>query len=214
MLERVNEAEPAAPSPIVAYRDSLLGRHTEDRSGEVATYIPELAGADPDLFGICLVTVDGAVYEAGDTGHPFTIQSMSKPLTYGLALELAGADEVRRRVGVEPSGDPFNEISLRPATGTPVNPMINAGAITCAGLVLDHVDDAAGTLLRTYSAYAGRSLELDEGVYRSEADTGHRNRAIAHLLRSFDVLVSEAEAAVDLYFKQCSVSVDCRDLAF
>jgi glutaminase len=138
---------------------------------------------------------------------------MSKPLTYGLALELAGADEVRRRVGVEPSGDPFNEISLRPATGTPVNPMINAGAITCAGLVLGHVDDAAGTLLRTYSAYAGRRLELDEAVYRSEADTGHRNRAIAHLLRSFDVLASEAEAAVDLYFKQCSVSVDCRDLA-
>ena len=127
------------------------------------------------------MTVDGAVYEAGDTSHPFTIQSMSKPLTYGLALELAGADEVRRRVGVEPSGDPFNEISLRPATGTPVNPMINAGAITCAGLVLNHADadDAVGSMLRTYSAYAGRSLEVDEAVYRSEAGTGHRNCAIA-----------------------------------
>jgi glutaminase len=211
MLERVNGT---APSPIVAYLDSLLERHTADRRGEVATYIPELADADPDLFGICLVTVDGAVYEAGDTRHPFTIQSMSKPLTYGLALELAGAHEVRRRVGVEPSGDPFNEISLSRSTGTPVNPMINAGAITCAGLVLDHVDDPVDALLRTYSAYAGRPLELDEAVYRSEADTGHRNRAIAHLLRSFGALVSEAEAAVDLYFRQCSVSVDCRDLAF
>jgi glutaminase len=211
MLQSVNDT---ARSPIVAYLESLLERHAADGRGKVATYIPELASADPDVFGICLATVDGAVYEAGDTRHPFTIQSMSKPLTYGLALELAGPDEVRRRVGVEPSGDPFNEISLRPATGTPVNPMINAGAITCAGLVLDHADDAAGELLRTYSAYAGRSLELDEAVYRSEVDTGHRNRAIAHLLRSFDVLASEAEAAVDLYFRQCSVSVDCRDLAF
>jgi glutaminase len=211
MLERVNGT---VPSPIVAYLESLLERHAADRRGDVATYIPELASTDPDLFGICLVTVDGAVYEAGDTRHPFTIQSMSKPLTYGLALELAGAEEVRRRVGVEPSGDPFNEISLSRATGRPVNPMINAGAITCAGLVLDHVDDPVGAVLRTYSSYAGRNLELDEAVYRSEADTGHRNRAIAHLLRSFGVLASEAEAAVDLYFRQCSVSVDCRDLAF
>ena len=212
MLDTVNGI--IAPSPIVAYLESLLERHVDDRSGEVATYIPELASADPDLFGICLVTVDGAVYEAGDTRQPFTIQSMSKPLTYGLALELAGAEEVRRRVGVEPSGDPFNEISLSPRTGTRVNPMINAGAITCAGLVLDEVDDAVETLLGTYSAYAGRALSFDEAVYRSEAETGHRNRAIAHLLRSFDVLVSDAEAAVDLYFRQCSVAVDCRDLAF
>jgi len=214
ILERVNGTEPAAPSPIVAYLESLLERHAGDRSGEVASYIPELANVDPGLFGICLVTVDGAVYEAGDTRHLFTIQSMSKPLTYGLAFELAGADHVRRRVGVEPSGDPFNEISLRPSTGTPVNPMINAGAITCAGLVLDHADEPLEALLGTYSAYAGRRLDLDEAVYRSEADTGHRNRAIAHLLRSFGVLASDPEVAVDLYFRQCAVSVDCRDLAF
>jgi glutaminase len=205
---------PAGRSPVSAYLDSLLERHAANEDGEVAAYIPELATADPNLFGICLVTVDGAVYEAGDTRHPFTIQSMSKPLTYGLALELAGAETVRERIGVEPSGDPFNEISLRPSTGTPVNPMINAGAITCAGLVLDRVDDPLEALLSTYSAYAGRRLSLDEAVYRSEAETGHRNRAIAQMLRSFDVLDGDPEAAVDLYFKQCSVSADCRDLAF
>jgi hypothetical protein len=174
ILETLNETRPAAPSPIVAYLESLLDRHADDSSGEVATYIPELASADPDLFGICLVTVDGAVYEAGETRQQFTIQSMSKPLTYGLALALAGPDAVRRRVGVEPSGDPFNEISLRPATGTPVNPMINAGAITCAGLVLDHAENPLETLLRTYSDYAGRRLTCDDAVYRSEAETGHR----------------------------------------
>ena len=203
----------AAPSPIASYLDELLERHAGRDTGEVATYIPELASADPDLFGICLATVDGALYEAGDTRAPFTIQSMSKPLTYGLALELAGEEAVRSRVGVEPSGDPFNEISLRAGTGTPVNPMINAGAITCAGLVFEASDAPMELLLETYSTYAGRPLEIDEAVYRSEADTGHRNRAIAHLLRGHEVLVSDPEAALDLYFRQCSVNVDCRDLA-
>jgi glutaminase len=125
----------AEHSPIVAYLDALLERHAGLEGGEVASYIPELAAADPDLFGICLCTVDGAVYEAGDTRSAFTIQSMSKPLTYGLALEQWGEQVVRSRVGVEPSGDAFNEISLAPTTGAPLNPMINAGAIACAGLV-------------------------------------------------------------------------------
>jgi glutaminase len=206
-------ALPGAASPIAVYLESLLARHRDSDSGEVATYIPELAGVDPDLFGVCLATVDGAFYEAGDTSESFTIQSMSKPLMYGLALEVSGDEAVRRRVGVEPSGDPFNEISLRPGTGTPVNPMINAGAITCVGLLVEAVDDPVGRLLDTFSAYAGRRLDFDEAVYRSEADTGHRNRGIAHLLRSFDVILDDPEAALDLYFRQCSIAVDCRDLA-
>jgi glutaminase len=137
---------------------------------------------------------------------------MSKPLTYGYVLERLGADAVHLRVGVEPSGDPFNEISLHPATGAPINPMINAGAIACAGLAAS-LDDPLPSLLGAYGRYAGRQLELDEAVYRSERDTGHRNRAIAHLLSSFDLLDVEPERVVDLYFRQCSVSVDCRDLA-
>src|SRR5262249_14949149 len=200
-------------SPVDAYLDALLARHAADESGEVAAYIPELAGADPSLFGICLATVDGACYEAGDSGVRFTIQSMSKPLTYGLAVELAGDELVRARVGVEPSGDPFNEISLHPVTGAPVNPMINAGAITCAGLLTEAADDPLGRIIETYSRYAGRSLEIDDAVYRSESETGHRNRAISHLLRSVEVVPSRPEAALDLYFRQCSVAVDCRDLA-
>ncbi len=178
-----------ARSPIAEYLEGRCsrGHHAGSDSGEVASYIPELARVDPDLFGICIATVDGAVYEAGDSRVPFTIQSMSKPLTYGLALELAGEEAVRRRVGVEPSGDPFNEISLRAATGTPVNPMINAGAIACAGIVGESAPDPLGRLLDTYSAYAGRALAVDETVYRSESATGHRNRAIAHLLRGHGV---------------------------
>ena len=200
-------------SPIAAYLNDLLERTSLIEEGQVATYIPELANADPALFGICLTTVDGAVYEVGDTRVPFTIQSMSKPLTYGIALEHLGEAAVRSRVGVEPSGDAFNEISLTPGTGAPVNPMINAGAIACAGLVGDVAADQFARIVATYSAYAGRRLTLDEAVYVSERDTGHRNRAIVHLLRNFGVVAGDPEAAVDLYFRQCSLSVDCRDLA-
>src|SRR6266700_3390001 len=198
-------------SPIRAYLLDLLERIGRLEEGAVASYIPELATADPDLFAICLTTADGAVYEVGDTRDPFTIQSMSKPLTYGIALEQLGDAFVRSRVGVEPSGDAFNEISLAPGTGAPVNPMINAGAIACAALVTGA--DPFGEIVRTYSAYAGRQLDCDEAVYASERETGHRNRAIVHLLRNFGVVTDDPEAVVDLYFRQCSISVDCRDLA-
>ena len=200
-------------SPIVHYLNALLERFASLDDGAVATYIPELARSNPADFGVCIVTLDGAVYEVGDTRVPFTIQSMSKPLTYGLALDRLGEEAVHRRVGVEPSGDPFNEISLAPATGAPVNPMINAGAIACAGMIAALADDPLGLLLGAYSRYAGHALEVDEAVYRSESETGHRNRAIAHLLGSFDMIEVPPETAVDLYFRQCAVSVDCRDLA-
>jgi glutaminase len=206
-----------APSPrrsaVAAYLERLVARHPHASEGSVASYIPELSLVDPSLFGVCLATVDGAVYQAGDTRVAFTIQSMSKPLTYGVALERFGVDAVRSRVGVEPSGDAFNEISLDPETGAPLNPLINAGAIACAGLIADSADDPLALLLDVYSGYAGRPLEIDEAVYRSEHATGHRNRAIAHMLRNFDIVAEDPDAAVDLYFRQCSVSVDCRDLA-
>ncbi len=114
--------------------DAILRRVHElcrdDTSGQVADYIPELAAVTPDGFGIALTTTDGYVYEVGDTRLPFTIQSISKPFTYALALADRGMDVVASKVDVEPSGEPFNEISLDPVTERPRNPMINAGAIT------------------------------------------------------------------------------------
>jgi glutaminase len=202
-----------APSPIAVYLAQLLDRHADLDEGEVATYIPELAHADPSFFGICLATVDGAVYEVGDSRIAFTLQSISKPLAYGLALEQLGEEAVARRIGVEPSGDAFNEISLAPQTGAPVNPMINAGAIACAALLVSATDEPLDLALATCSSYAGRMLAVDEAVFRSERETGHRNRAIAHLLRSVGVITGTPDAALDLYFRLCSVSVDCRDLA-
>ena len=150
-------------SAVAAYLERLHARHGAIDDGEVATYIPELSRVDPSLFGICIATVDGAVYEAGDTHAPFTIQSMSKPLTYGLALERLGTDAVRSRIGVEPSGDAFNEISLSPETGMPRNPLINAGAIACAGLVAGAVDDPFALLLDDLLALRGARARVRRG---------------------------------------------------
>jgi glutaminase len=183
--------------------------------GEVATYIPELAKANPDWFAICLATNDGHLYEIGDSEQPFTIQSISQPFVYGLALEDRSRDAVLRRIGVEPTGDAFNAISLESGSGRPLNPMINAGAIAASSMVAGHSpDDARARLLAVLSTYAGRPLAVDEAVYESERSTGHRNRAIGHRLRNFDIVTADPESALDLYLRQCSVAVTCRDLAF
>ncbi len=182
--------------------------------GVVATYIPELGRANPHQFGIAIATVDGQVYEVGDSHAPFTIQSISKPLVYGLALEVAGLRQVLARVGVEPSGEAFNSISLDPRTGRPLNPMINAGAIATTSLVPgDSPLARRQRLLQLFSEFAGHDLDLDEAVYLSERETGHRNRAIAHLLRNSSILTGDPEEPLDLYFQQCSVAVSARDLA-
>lgn len=121
-------------SPIFQYIDALRGRYSELREGEVADYIPELSGADPESFGISLAMRDGYVYETGHTDRLFTIQSISKAFVYGLALEENGIERVAQKVGVEPTGDAFNAISLS-NDGAPLNPMINAGAIAVCGLI-------------------------------------------------------------------------------
>jgi glutaminase len=182
--------------------------------GEVATYIPELAKANPKDFAISIATVEGNIYQLGDHEQKFSIQSISKPFVYGLALGDNGVERVNEKVDVEPSGEAFNAISLEPGTGRPRNPMINAGAITATSLVAG--SSQAEKLERTLAmlgAYAGRELEIDEHVFLSERQTGHRNRAIGHLLRNAGILVSDVDEVVDRYFSQCSVRVTCDDLA-
>ena len=203
-----------APSPIQACLEQLHARFAGLVAGQVASYIPELAKADPALFGIVIATVDGQVYEVGATRQRFTIQSISKPLVYGVALEDRGPERVLQSIGVEPSGDAFNSISLEPGTGRPLNPMINAGAIATASLVGGNSGEARlARVVDAVSAYAGRPLDIDEAVFESERSTGHRNRAIGHMLRNAGILTENPEAALELYFRQCSLLVDCRDLA-
>ena len=202
------------PSPILAYLEALRLRLHDLTDGEVADYIPELSRANPEHFGICIATRDGFVYEVGDSAEPFTIQSVSKPLTYGLALEQNGEAAVLAKIGVEPSGDAFNAISLRPQTGAPLNPLINAGAIAACGLVRGNTaEQKTASILEAFSRYAGRPLDIDLPVYRSESATGHRNRAIAWMLRNFSILADEPTPTLETYFRQCSIRVTCRDLA-
>jgi glutaminase len=201
-------------SPIQALLDALHARYAGCRDGEIASSIPELANADPELFGICLATADGFIYETGDSRHEFTIQSISKPFVYGLALDDHGAAFMLTKVGVEPSGDAFNAISLHKSTGRPLNPMINAGAIATTGQVrADTPAQRLTRILEMFGRYTGRPMRIDRKVYESENRTGHRNRAIGHLLRNFNVLEDDPMAAVDVYFQQCAISVRCVDLA-
>jgi glutaminase len=184
------------------------------KDGAVADYIPELAKVDPDRFGIVIITVDGHVYQVGDSREEFSIQSISKAFTYGIALEDSGLAEVESRIDVEPSGEAFNSISLEPETGRPRNPMINAGAIATTALVKGNSgQQKIGHILDAFGRYSGRTLQIDQDIYQSEKTTGHRNRAISHLLRNYDILTGEPEEALDVYFRQCSVNVTCRDLA-
>lgn len=201
-------------SPVQALLDALRARYAGHHDGAVADYIPELSKADPDLFGIAVATADGFVYESGDSRHEFTIQSISKPFVYGLALDDHGAERMLDKVGVEPSGDAFNAISLHKATGRPLNPMINAGAIATTGQIKAATPhERLARILEMFARYTGRPMRIDRDVYESESRTGHRNRAIGHLLRNFDVLEDDPTAAVDVYFQQCSISVRCVDLA-
>jgi len=210
----VQSSVPPPHSPVARYLDALHARHRAVTDGAVATYIPELGKADPSWFGICVATVDGQVYEVGDARIPFTIQSISKPFVYGLALADRGKDVVLGKIGVEPTGEAFNEISLEPGSGRPRNPLINAGAIAATSLVAGHGPaDRWARMVALFETYAGRALALDEAVYRSESDTGHRNRAIGHMLRNFGILDEAPDVPLDLYFRQCSLAVDCRDLA-
>src|SRR5580704_1826551 len=197
-------------------RRFLTACHTDfasDHSGEVAHYIPELSKADPDHFGISLATLDGHVYEVGDTSVAFTIQSMSKAFVFALALDTLGAERVESVIGVEPSGDPFNSIRLN-AENHPFNPMVNAGAIACSGLIREAKgDDAFEYIRRALGRFAGRELEMDEAVFASESTTGDRNRAIGYLLRNSTVIKQDVGAVLEVYFRQCSVLVTARDIA-
>ncbi|OFN48692.1 glutaminase [Rothia sp. HMSC071F11] len=203
-------------SPIPSYLDEVLQSVAADRTGVLANYIPELAEVDPERLGASIAMVDGELYASGDTDSLFTIQSISKPFVYALALADRGFEKVLDKVGVEPSGEPFNEISLEDSSGRPLNPMINAGAITTHSLVGTETMNPAERMERVISglsAFAGRSLDVDEAVYSSEIEHAHRNLAIAHMLRSHDILTENPAGVVEGYTRQCSLLVTVQDLA-
>jgi glutaminase len=203
----------AMQPPLQRFLTRCHEQFATDHSGSVPDYIPELTKADPAHFGISLATIDGYVYEIGESATLFTIQSISKAFVFALALEMLGAERVEAVIGVEPSGEAFNSIRLN-AENRPFNPMVNAGAIACSALIYQAEGDGAFELIRkTLSRFAGRELGVDEAVFASERTTGDRNRAIAWLLRNYLVVRGDIDAMLDVYFRQCSVLVTARDLA-
>jgi glutaminase len=210
----MHDAEIRTGGPIDHYLADLYTRTRAIRDGAIATYIPELAKADPEILGIAVATVDGKVYTAGNADHFFTIQSVSKPFIYGYALAEYGREAVLSHVGVEPTGEAFNSIVLDDVHNRPFNPMVNAGAMATAELIKgDTPETRIATMVGVMSRYAGRSLDVDEAVFRSEQATGHRNRAIAYMMLNSGMIRSEPETVLDTYFRQCSVRVNCTDLA-
>jgi len=185
------------------------------RDGRVADYIPVLARADPDLFGVCVAEVGGAVHTAGDAEHAFSIQSISKAFVYALVCDVIGHGAVLERVGVNSTGLAFNSVmAIELHHGHPMNPMVNAGALATTALAPGTTPDAKWAFIHDgLSRFAGRRLELDAPTYASETATNQRNRAIAGLLESYGRIAEDPLAIVDVYTKQCSLAVSARDLA-
>ncbi|NLG45256.1 glutaminase [Gordonia sp. (in: high G+C Gram-positive bacteria)] len=203
-------------SPIPDYLAEALRSVESDQSGATADYIPELADADPDRLAVAFCTEDGRLYSGGDRDTEFTIQSISKPFVYALALADRGFDEVLEKVNVEPSGDAFNDVSFEAETGRPRNPMINAGAITAHTLAGERgaaLEQRSERIVEGLSAFAGRRLSADDAVYASEIGTAFRNRALANMLRANGIIDEDPLIAVSGYTRQCSLLVTVEDLA-
>jgi len=187
------------------------------KEGELASYIPELTRADKDALGICVTTLDGDEFYAGDYKTKFTIQSVSKVITLMLSILDNGKDYVFSKVGMEPTESAFNSI-INLETNTlrkPLNPMINAGAITIVSLLSgENSNDKFNRILKFTRKITGNdSLNINEQVYNSEKATGNRNRALAYFMKSLDIIEGDVEEILDVYFKQCSIEVTCTDIA-
>ncbi len=187
----------------------------EDTSGKNADYIPALAKVPSNLFGITIVTVDGKVINVGDVNYPFSIQSCSKVFTLCLVLQESGDKEVFEKINVEPTGHAFNSVvAVEEGDGRADNPFVNAGAIATVSMVkANNAPERWDKIISCYTKFAGEKLTVLEDIYKSEAETNFRNRGMAHILFNSGHLYAEPLECTDVYTKQCSVGVTCRQLA-
>lgn len=188
--------------------------HTEF-SGNVASYIPELAKIDPNKFGMHLYCINSGHYGFGDQLERFSIQSISKVFSLTLAMSLLDDDELFKRVDVEPSGDPFNSlVQLEYENGIPRNPLINAGALVISDIListLDNPEERFLSLLRKISE--NQEININPKVFKSEKKYSHRNAALLNLMKSFGNIKNSIEAVLDLYTFQCAIEMSCKELA-
>lgn len=202
--------------PVPDYLRGVLDSLEHLEGGELAQYIPELAKADPDRLGAAIATVTGRLHSAGDDETEFTIQSISKPFAYAAALTDRGADTVDAFVGLNPSGEAFNELSLEEESKRPDNAMINAGALATHQLLVGPYagrQERIDRVVSLMSELAGRRLSIDHATFESEMAASDRNLALGHMLRSHGILHDRAEDIVAGYIAQCAVRVTVRDLA-
>lgn len=187
---------------------------TLKNTGKVATYIPELGKIDPGKFGIYLQCTDGKSYATGDSHERFSIQSISKVLSLALVLKLKG-NSIWNRIGVEPSGDPFNSlVQLEYEKGIPRNPFINAGALVVADILLTELKNPKEDFLQFVRDVAGdQSINYDVKVAASEMQHKDRNASLTHLMKDFGNINHEVDAVLDFYFHQCSIAMSCKQLA-
>ncbi|EKU96267.1 L-glutaminase [Leptolyngbya sp. PCC 7375] len=200
---------------LSAFLQDLYRQYQPCKQGVVASYIPELAKANPDWFGISAVSIDGQQCHVGHTTQRFTIQSISKPFVYGLALEHWGEEQILSRIGVEPTGDPFNSL-LEPEEifRRQYNPLVNAGAIVTTSLIGgDSLDERSHRLLQLFQRYTGREITIDSAAFQSKRNSDHLNRALAHMMFNFELIEGNINEILHLYFQQCSLLVTCQDLA-
>lgn len=201
-------------SPIHLVLQNIYERFKDNHEGHLAAYIPKLAKANPNHFGICIATVDGTIYEVGDSQEKFSIQSISKIFVYGLALSDLGPEELIKNVGVEPSGEAFNAIIFDEKSRRPFNPMINSGAIATTSLIKGNsCSERIERILNMLGQFAGTSVTVDQAVFLSEQATGYRNRAIANLELGANMIKEPIDEHLSLYFAQCSALVNARDLS-
>ena len=182
--------------------------------GKPASYIPELLKVNPDRYGICLRTIEGKEYAQGDSDERFAIQSISKVFSLAISFSRMG-NELWKRIGVEPSGNAFNSIfQLEMEKGIPRNPLINAGALVMADILLSVLDDPEKDYLAFVRKLCGNNqIQYNEGMATSEREYGYLNAAITNMLKYHGNIENDIERVLHFYFLQCSIGMSCRELA-
>jgi len=207
--------DPLSATSIQAALDSAYAQFKDLKEGKNADYIPALAKVDPNIYGIAVVTTDGRVCTKGDITSEVSVQSVSKPFTMAKVIEEQGPQAIVDNMGVDATGQAFNSIvAVEQYKGAEMNAMVNPGAITATSMVSGSSrDEIWNKILSYYSDFAGRSLSVNQEVFKSEADTNQRNQAIGRLMYAYGHIKDNPDRATDIYTEQCAVSVNANDLA-
>ena len=201
-------------SPFKSYLSSLHKKYLTIEAGVIPDRIPEFAAAQADWFGIAVMTTGGKIFAVGHSDRLFTLQSISRALVYGMALEDCGREMLRSKVNIKSAGESANAIALDEHSQLPYNPMVDAGAIAVTDLIKGHsTTDRLNRILKKFNLYTGRDVNISFPVFLSEKAAGHRHRALTHLLLDVGAISDRIEETLDLYFQHSAILVSAKDLA-